>query len=69
MQNSVEASGDIRIQDILGFVVDGGKDGFNRIVTDPSRSKAVAVNPEQRSHPLYSASKPCVLISPHTAPQ
>src|SRR6266566_1493433 len=29
----------------------------------------IVVNPKQRGRPLHSASEPCVLISPHTAPQ
>src|SRR6266487_357877 len=30
---------------------------------------SIIVNPKQRGRPLHSASEPCMLISPHTAPQ
>jgi hypothetical protein len=65
----IEGALDVCIQDILGLLADLLEDRLNRVVAAPSWAKAVAVNPKQRSHPLYSASKPCVLIAPHTAPQ
>jgi hypothetical protein len=65
----IERSFEISVQDILGLVSDEDKNSGDRVMAGPSRAKAVAVNPKQRSHPLCSASEPCVLISPHTAPQ
>jgi hypothetical protein len=65
----IEGTFDIRIKDELRFSVDRGENRFFGIMTGAARAKTIAVNPKQRSHPLCSASEPCVLISPHTAPQ
>ena len=65
----IECSLNVCIEDIFGLVADLLEDRSNGVMTPTPWAKSVAVNPKQRSHPLYSASKPCVLISPHTAPQ
>jgi hypothetical protein len=43
MINPVEAFCDVGIQNVFGFMADERENGFDRIVTGPTRSAAVAV--------------------------
>ena len=43
MIDSVEALGDIRVQNVLGFMADGFEDGINGVVATATGSKAVTV--------------------------
>src|SRR6266516_1160857 len=42
-------------------------DTAHRLIVELHHSRVI-VNPKQRGRPLHSASEPCMLISPHTAP-
>ncbi len=39
----IEALGDVSVQDVFGFMIDAGEDGFDRIMTSVSWAEAIAV--------------------------